>query len=69
MNLTTKMIEEKFNISRQTLHNWINEGLLPAPKKILETGMYGQNKILIISTKLSKIKQWKTTLTMMMTLC
>ena len=33
MNLTTKMIEEKFNISRQTLHNWINEGLLPAPKK------------------------------------
>lgn len=33
MNLTTKMIEEKFNISRQTLHNWINEGLLLAPKK------------------------------------
>ena len=33
MNLTTKMIEEKFNISRQALHNWINEGLLPAPKK------------------------------------
>lgn len=33
MNLSTKMVEKKFNITRQTLHNWINEGLLPAPKK------------------------------------
>jgi DNA adenine methylase len=27
------MVEKNFNITRQTLHNWINEGLLPAPKK------------------------------------
>ena len=33
MNLSTKMVEKKFNVTRQTLHNWINEGLLPAPKK------------------------------------
>ncbi|MTB63129.1 Dam family site-specific DNA-(adenine-N6)-methyltransferase [Streptococcus uberis] len=33
MNLSTKMVEKKFNITRQTLHNWINEGLLTAPKK------------------------------------
>ncbi|HFI0415446.1 TPA: Dam family site-specific DNA-(adenine-N6)-methyltransferase [Streptococcus suis] len=33
MNLSTKMIEEKFNITRQTLHNWINEGILAPPKK------------------------------------
>lgn len=33
MNFSTKMVEKNFNITRQTLHNWINEGLLPAPKK------------------------------------
>ncbi|MGT2704036.1 Dam family site-specific DNA-(adenine-N6)-methyltransferase [Streptococcus parauberis] len=33
MNLSTKMVEEKFNITRQTLHNWINEGILAPPKK------------------------------------
>ena len=33
MNLTTKQIEDKFDITRQTLHNWIKEGILPAPKK------------------------------------
>lgn len=33
MNFSTKMVEKKFNLTRQTLHNWINEGLLPAPKK------------------------------------
>lgn len=33
MNLSTKMVEKKFNITRQTLHNWINEGLLAPPKK------------------------------------
>ncbi|WP_392461894.1 Dam family site-specific DNA-(adenine-N6)-methyltransferase [Streptococcus parasuis] len=33
MNLSTKMVEKKFHITRQTLHNWINEGLLPAPEK------------------------------------
>ena len=33
MKYTTKMVENKFNITRQTIHNWIKEGLLPAPKK------------------------------------
>lgn len=33
MNLTTREVIEKFGLSRQTLHNWINEGILPAPKK------------------------------------
>lgn len=30
---TTTEIVEEYDISRQTLHNWINEGLLPKPKK------------------------------------
>ncbi|WP_066188939.1 Dam family site-specific DNA-(adenine-N6)-methyltransferase [Gracilibacillus timonensis] len=30
---TTKEIEEQYQISRQTLHNWINEGLLRMPHK------------------------------------
>ena len=33
MSLTTKSVEETLGITRQTLHNWIKEGLLPAPKK------------------------------------
>lgn len=33
MELSTKQVEEKFGLTRQTLHNWINEGKLPAPKK------------------------------------
>lgn len=33
MSLTTKVVEETLGITRQTLHNWIKEGLLPAPKK------------------------------------
>lgn len=33
MNLTTKEVEKKFDVTRQTLHNWINEGLLETPKK------------------------------------
>ena len=48
MNFSTKMVEKNFNITRQTLHNWINEGLLPAPKKILETGIFGLMKIFLI---------------------
>ena len=33
MSLKTKVVEESLGITRQTLHNWIKEGLLPAPKK------------------------------------
>ncbi|MGT2715876.1 Dam family site-specific DNA-(adenine-N6)-methyltransferase [Streptococcus respiraculi] len=33
MTLTTKEIETKYNISRQTIQNWIKEGILPAPDK------------------------------------
>ncbi len=33
MKYTTRMVEEKFNLTRQTIHNWINEGILEAPKK------------------------------------
>lgn len=30
---TTRQIENEYNISRQTIHNWIKEGLLESPKK------------------------------------
>lgn len=33
MALTTKEIETKYNITRQTIQNWIKEGILPAPEK------------------------------------
>lgn len=30
---TTKQIEKKYGVTRQTIHNWIGEGLLKAPRK------------------------------------
>ncbi len=30
---TTRQIEKEYNITRQTIHNWINQGLLERPKK------------------------------------
>lgn len=33
LKYSTKEIEKKFGITRQTLHNWINEGILPSPHK------------------------------------
>jgi len=30
---TTKQIEEEYNVTRQTIHNWIQQGLLRSPKK------------------------------------
>ncbi|NRG35160.1 DNA adenine methylase, partial [Niallia circulans] len=35
---TTKEIELKYNISRQTIHAWIKEGLLKSPKKGFRKG-------------------------------
>ena len=30
---TTKQIEEEYGVTRQTLHNWISEGILKSPRK------------------------------------
>ncbi|RLY05374.1 Dam family site-specific DNA-(adenine-N6)-methyltransferase [Streptococcus hillyeri] len=61
---STKQIEKEYNVTRQTLHNWISEGLLPAPKKDFrnwyiwtETDEQGIKEIIDMKTKYNNLKK------------
>lgn len=56
MELTTKEIEEELNVTRQTLHNWINEGILPPPRKDFRNWYIWSTKDILNVKKIIKNK-------------
>jgi len=42
---TLKDIQEKFGISRQQVYNWVKDGLLPEPVRVLKQAYFAPDKV------------------------